>query len=149
MASGSADAGPGVKRRNTTECLDALLADCEGDGFQLEFQPDAATNETNIQQITTDLRARVHCEIDSWQLAEPLDEYNKNAVLIVALYVDMQVAWDGNNDFLLARLTDLLLGKSLRAHPNGTFSYTNGAWTKIYKFTASQQTEFDCSFNRV
>ena len=114
----------------------------------MEFQPDAAANETNIRQITTDLRARVHGEIDSWQLAEPLDEYNKNAVLIVALYVDMQVAWDGKNDFLLALLTYLLLGKSLRAHPNGTFSYTNGAWTKIYKFTASQQTAFDCCFNR-
>ena len=122
MASGSADAGPGVKRRKTTECLDALFADCEGDGFQLEFQPDAAANETNILQITTDLRARVHGEIDSWQLAEPSDEYNKNAVLIVALYVDMKVAWDGKNDLLLARLMDLLLGKSLRAHPNGTFS---------------------------
>ena len=106
MASGSADAGPGVKRRKTTECSDALFADCEGDGFQLEFQPDAAANETNIRQITTDLRARVHGEIDSWQLAEPLDEYNKNAVLIVALYVDMQVAWDGKNDLLLARLTE-------------------------------------------
>ena len=84
MASRSADAGPGGKRRKTTEYLDALFADCEGDGFQLEFQPDAAANETNIHQIT-DLRARVHGEIDSWQLAEPLDEYNKNAVLIVAL----------------------------------------------------------------
>ena len=84
MASGSADAGPGVKRRKTTECLDALFADCDGDGFQLEFQPDAAANETNLRQITADLRARVHGEIDSWQLAEPLDEYNKNVVLIVA-----------------------------------------------------------------
>ena len=98
MASGSADAGPGVKRRKTTECLDALFADCEGDGFQLEFQPDAAANETNIYIITTDLRARAHGEIHSWQLAEPLDEYNKNAVLIVTLYVDLQVAWDGKTD---------------------------------------------------
>ena len=109
MASGSADAGPVVKRRKTTECLDTLFADCAGDGFQLEFQPDAAANETNIRQITTDLRARVHGEIDSCQLAEPLDEYNKIAVLIVPLCVDMQVAWDGKNDFVLARLTDLLL----------------------------------------
>ena len=90
----------------------------------------------------------MHGEIDSWQLAEPLDEYNKNAVLIVALYVDIQVAWGGRNDFLLARLTDLLFGKSLRAHPNGTSLYTNGAWTQIYELTASQQTAFDCSSNR-
>ena len=65
MASGSADAGPGVKRRKTTECLDALFADCEGDGFQLEFQPDAAANERKIRQITADLLTCVHDEIDS------------------------------------------------------------------------------------
>eukprot|EP00959_Pyramimonas_sp_CCMP1952_P331597 6943813-Pyramimonas_sp.AAC.1 len=62
-------------------------------------------------------RERILKAISEWD--EPLTKKeHQDGTLIIALYVDLNVAWDSNNDFLLARLLGLILGHGLRAHPN-------------------------------
>ena len=138
-----------VKRRRTDAELQSLLNQGRDEGLLLEFDEDMVEATPSLEVMTNTLRQRIEDMIDGWQEDNRPSDTQKMAIMIAGLYIDAEVAWDSKNDYLLARIVGLLVGKKLRAHPNGCYTYHNGAWIPISQFTASQQSRLDKGLNLV
>ena len=68
--------------------------------------------------------------LDHWDTITPTYHY-KNALLVLAMYIDLDIHWDPKSDMLLARVVAALNGGRLRAHSDAARYYCNGAWRVI------------------
>ena len=136
----------GAKRKASEEVLERAFEGSGVSSFSIEFAEDKIMLPDSIHSETRAFRSKTLEAISKWD--QPLTKgEHRNAVLVVAFYVDLNVAWDSKSDFLLARLVGLILGNELRAHPNSVYNYHNGGWVKTAQLTPHQIRHVELTLN--
>ena len=109
---------------------DDVFKDIGGHVPQVSLRKDILPSETDLVSLTQALMEKFSVLMESFPEPKPSGEYRRS-LLVVALHLDSGVNWDARSDILTTRLLGTLFGESLRAHADGVYHYSNGAWIRV------------------
>ena len=93
------------------------------------IQREVCEEEASMKDLLEDILTKTAEQLETW-LSVPTS-LEKDALKIVALYVQDKLMWMVTNDILFTRIAALLMGKQFRAHSEGVFQYRNGAFWRV------------------
>ena len=89
----------GTKRKASEEVLERAFEGSGVSSFSIEFAEDKIMLPDSIHSETRAFRSKTLEAISKWD--QPLTKgEHRNAVLVVAFYVDLNVAWDSKSDLI-------------------------------------------------
>lgn len=114
-------------------------------GSELSILPDTAVDLEDCLLIETkNLLEKFNSTTQDWYYSS---KHHKKATLLVGLYLETGIHWDHRSDLIATRVLATLFDENLRAHKEGIFTYSNGAWLRIKEIPESVMQGLEKMFN--
>ena len=99
------------------------------DSFGVDVNDDTVTAVETLPEKALRFPEKLDQHLRNWA-PQPPDSW-KNAIVVIALYVDSNINWDSQSDILVSRVLGTLYIGKIVAHPDGVHRYENGGFKMI------------------
>lgn len=116
-------------------------------GFGVNVQADIKQDECDMRATLNKVNTKLDATLQQWETLTPTTGF-RDAMLVLAMYMEFNIVWDTRSDILLARVVAAIGGERLVAHSDAPRFYSNGWWERIDVLPAALVLAIEDAFNR-